>query len=152
MPLDHLFDSIVSDSEAKKEAPKKQSSILQKVKEESEEQRHPVQNARQTDTSMKKVPTPKEERNEQDAEKKKARKVGASIRRKARNVEETAKTTQLVSTEKTVNKSVVKRAKRKDADALLDDVIAPEAIVLNYKDAKSQDTSSKGKKKEGSDR
>ena len=101
---------------------------------------------------MKKVPTPKEERNEQDAEKKKARKVGASIRRKARNVEETAKTTQLVSTEKTVNKSVVKRAKRKDADALLDDVIAPEAIVLNYKDAKSQDTSSKGKKKEGSDR
>ncbi|MCI9292376.1 MAG: TIGR00159 family protein [Erysipelotrichaceae bacterium] len=152
MPLDHLFDSIVSDSEAKKEAPKKQSSILQKVKEESEEQRHPVQNARQTDTSMKKVPTPKEERNEQDAEKKKARKMGASIRRKARNVEETAKTTQLVSTEKTVNKSVVKRAKRKDADALLDDVIAPEAIVLNYKDAKSQDTSSKGKKKEGSDR
>lgn len=148
MPLDHLFDSIVSDSEAKKTAPKKQSSILQKVKEESEEQRQPIQ--RQAEPSMKKAPVQKEEINEQD--KKKTRKVGASIRRKARNEEETAKTTELVSTEKTVKKSVVKRAKNKDANALLDDVIAPEAIVLNYKDAKSLDTSSKGKKKEGSDR
>lgn len=152
MPLDHLFDSIVSDSEVKKGSTKKQSSILQKVKEESEEQRKPMPKPRSAESVIKK-PLPVDETIDAlVAEEKKERKVGASIRRKARTKEEDAKTTELIPKEKTVKKSVVKRAKNKDANALLDDVIAPEAIVLNYKDAKSQDTSSKGKKKEGSDR
>lgn len=140
MPLDNLFESIVQDTENKKgeEAlkPKKQvKSSLAKAKEESKEEtkKNKALSSTATIANKKRIQEPVLEKEPVKEEK-------APIK-KNENKE----------------KSVIKRTHTKtksmsdDVASLMDDVISPEAIVLNYKSDDKEKTSSFDDKNEGSD-
>lgn len=154
MPLDNLFDSIISDTESKKndaQGLKEKPSVLAQVKEESEQQRKPVRKPR---------PKP------MIKEKESTRTISATMNKTTKLQEETkpnvSRKEQIKQAAKVAqepvaqDKHVVKRSHTKpamvdEAASLLDDVISPEAIVLNYKNEKKKTTSLDDDNKEGSD-
>lgn len=134
MPLDHLFDSIVSESE-NKTAEQKPKSLLTQVKEESEKQRKPIRKQRSHNVeksdpeTISAVLNPPKKLNEKKP-----------VNEKAKSEKKEKKNEVIEASIK--EKHVVKRTHVKkqnvndDAASLLDDVISPEAIVLNYKSDK----------------
>lgn len=142
MPLDNLFESIVQDTENKKseealKTKKPVKSTLTKAKEESKVE---TKNRRQTPSSV--IP---KEKTEQDS--------GKQSNRKEQPEEEKA----LVKKSDNKEKSVIKRTHTKtknmsdDVASLMDDVISPEAIVLNYTSDQKEKASSSDDEKEGSE-
>lgn len=156
MPLDNLFDSIVSDAENKQNE-KKPKSLLTQVKEESEKQRKPIRKPRNHNVAKRDAETisavlnPTVKMSEKAVE---APKAKAEKKEKKNAAMEPS----------VADKSVVKRTHVKkqnvneEAASLLDDVISPEAIVLNYKNEKQKvqdeikDNSLNQELKEGGDR
>lgn len=134
MPLDNLFDSIVSDSE-NKQSETKPKSLLTQVKEESEKQRKPIRKQRNHNVEKSdsetisavlnptiKMNEKKDESEKNEKKEKKSEVIEASIKEKH-----------------VVKRTHVKKQNvNEEAAALLDDVISPEAIVLNYKNEKQK--------------
>ena len=131
MPLDNLFDSIVSDAE-NKQSDTKPKSLLTQVKEESEKQRKPIHNVEKSDAETISAvlnPTvkmtekkPVEVKSKTEKKEKKSEVIEASIKEKH-----------------VVKRTHVKKQNvNEEAASLLDDVISPEAIVLNYKSEKQK--------------
>ncbi len=154
MPLDNLFDSIVSDSE-NKQSDAKPKSLLTQVKEESEKQRKPIRkqrhNVEKNDSeTISALLNPTVKINE---------KKSVSDKAKSDKKEKKSEVIEASTTEKHVVKRthVKKQTVTNEAAALLDDVISPEAIVLNYKNDKQntqngKDTSLDKATKEGGER
>lgn len=140
MPLDNLFDSIVAEAENQKSE-----TIHNEAKKQEE---------LNDDQPVKKKRTAKKSNKEVNPE---AFADQKEKKRKERKTEES-------KTEKAVKKKTTRAKKVKDdpekqkassmsqeAASLLDDVISPEAIVLNYKDEKAKPASVPKDEKEGSD-
>ena len=154
MPLDNLFDSIVADSDHKRnEEEKASSSVLSQIKEESAQSK-PSRAARSKRSEAK-------VQNDPDVLQAQSEPINPTFKLRSRK----QKPQDSVSTDSDLNqrntpikreietmpaviedKPVVKRAHEKQRDrsadeaALLDDVISPEAIVLNYKEEKQKKT------------
>lgn len=158
MPLDNLFDSIVSDTENKKteqRVNKEQPSVLAQVKEESENQRKPVRKPRTkaskekesshtVSATLNKTTKLEEETKEQTLSRKEM------IKQQERTaIKKETKANTAVGDKHVVKRSHVKNDMASEAASLLDDVISPEAIVLNYKNETK--SSLDDEKKEGSD-
>lgn len=162
MPLDHLFDSIVSDSENKSRTgtQKKPSKLKRETAaQKGEKPAHELNDHADTVSAML---TPTVELEEQTASEVKKKKK-ALLKKNRSKQENSAKQAELKPAEPTTTaltvKPVVKRShdkKPKDAADLFDDVISPEAIVLNYKDEKPKSTRGRKKtsksKREGGER
>lgn len=158
MPLDNLFDSIVADTDSKRSETnetKTQGSLLHQLKEESE-QRKEMRGSR-TSPKKENETTRREEGDNQKDEMTGSQTFKLRSRNKKAEVgeenaaNESMRPTRIKREITTVpavieEKPVVKRAHEKknnlseDAASLLDDVISPEAIVLNYKDEKQKKT------------
>lgn len=166
MPLDHLFDSIVSDSENKSRATAAQKKPAAKTKRETATTRKPLRKptddresnedtigAMLTPTVKLEAETTPEVKKKKKALLNKNQVIQANNESRNNNTAASASTdvkppVNPTTTALTV-KPVVKRShtkKPKDAATLLDDVISPEAIVLNYKEDK-QAKSQNGRKK-----
>jgi len=144
MPLDHLFDSIVSDTENKNgndNEGKEKTSVLRMVKEESEQQRKPIRKTRSRSTEMRSDAT-KDVQGIADISSETANRYNDNVVQQAIDPKQEAALDKI--TDEPANgilneKHVVKRSHSKKhavnehAASLLDDVISPEAIVLNYK-------------------
>ncbi len=136
MPLDNLFDSIVSDAE-NKQSDTKPKSLLTQVKEESEKQRKPIRKPRNHNVEKSDAetisavlnPTVKmTEKKPVEVKSKTEKKV-----RKSEVIEASIKEKHVVK-----RTHVKKQNVNEEAASLLDDVISPEAIVLNYKSEKQK--------------
>ncbi len=145
MSLDHLFDSIVSDTENKSRAPIEKKPIV-KPKKEVKPVRKANEKEKNNDTvSAMLNPTVKlEEPQAEPVKKRKKALLKKSEEKKADKKDASSKEQDLKPVAQSTTtalsvKPVVKRShtkKVKDAAELLDDVISPEAIVLNYKEEK----------------
>lgn len=137
MPLDNLFDSIVADTE-NKHTDTKAKSVLSQVKEESEKQRKPIrkQRSRSSDNSeetiISTVLTPTVKIKEDPVAESKPKSENKEAKAESEK-EEAAAPKRVVK-----RTHVKKKTMSEEAASLLDDVILPEAIVLNYKDEKQQ--------------
>lgn len=142
MPLDNLFESIVADTETKKseEALKPKKSPLAKAKEESKAE---TKSAKKTSSAR----TVEKENPATDRSEKKVKEKPIATQ----SVKEPIKKSE--GKEKSVVKRTHTQSKTmsEDVAALMDDVISPEAIVLNYKSDQKEKTSSSDDDKEGSD-
>lgn len=155
MPLDNLFDSIVSDVENKTRTAPTETKPLVKSKKEAvkplrkaanEQDKNPEPlNAAINPTVKLEEPQPAPAKKKKKALLKKSEESKASQNASASQTADqkpiAVPTTTAVAVKPVVKRSHTKKAK--DAAELLDDVISPEAIVLNYKEEKPAKTGRK---------
>ncbi len=166
MPLDHLFDSIVSDTESKGRSAPAQKKSAAKPKQEMPSQRKSLRksadegekksdavDAMMNPTVKLEEPQPAPVKKKKKALLKKSEIIPTTGETQNQNTasspEADLKPMVKPTTTAVAVKPVVKRShakQQKDAAALLDDVISPEAIVLNYKEDKQTKSQSRRKK------
>lgn len=152
IPLDNLFESIISDTENKKaqgkELLKKDATPFTKPHQEStptQPLKKPMVKASTPTPQTKKVET---------MEKVVVEKAKPSVKEKEEKAEPLQVRKEEVIEEKekpVIKRSHVEKISNSDIASLLDDVIEPEAIVLNYKAKKDEKTPLTNDKKEGSE-